>query len=136
MAGKLCPGMSSRIPGRASSGRRWWCARSHKSWNTPTSPRGLPACAGGIRDSPSTEYAHLVFPEAGLAPVTPRPEHILQASEQQSRRARRNTLEPSAQEELSLGSPSYAPLIDRTSLIETGPRAVFLVTYPYLPAES
>lgn len=69
----------------------------------PDNAKGYPRLLWGTKDNPSREYAHLVFPEAGLAPATPRPEHILQASVQQSRHARRNMLEPSTQEEASLG---------------------------------
>ena len=97
------------------------------------SPRGIPACSGGPGAAQSRSTHTWCFRKRASRP-SPRPEHILQASVQQSRRAA--TRWSPAQEDLSLGSPAYAPLIDRTSLIETGPRAVFLVTYLYLPAEN
>jgi hypothetical protein len=96
---------------------------------------GYPRLRLGTKGSPQPQQAHLVFPSLGFPPAKPRPEHILHASIQHRRiRRGRRGLEP-ASDDIGFNSAPSAPLIERTSLIDESPRAVFLVTYLYLPEE-
>lgn len=95
---------------------------------------GYPRLLWGTKGQPKRQHAFLVFPDQGLPPSRPRPEDILRACAQHQSASRRGrTL--SGPEEFSPELRFSAPHIERTSLIDESPRAVFLVTYLYLPED-